>query len=308
MFCDSYEAALGCRIGVYDLDGTLIAGEDLGFVTTKSYEIHDDMTIIKSGNYIIVANKKLSQETCRVIEITGKYLNKKEAEGFSQPLSYILANNLSNELIRGRYCSSVVLYIKTAQDISDILTNIYEGQTFEIHRDGEGLFLVKEIDDVFSEGNSIISGISEENGIDVIIGCGRVIEGEYTVKDSAYQAKEAAVLAGQLGFREGFYHIDKMILYSIINISDSVKIKEYIKGGYTKFLDILGDKELVSTAEELFKCNLNISETARRMFVHRNTLLYRIDKIKNITGLDINNFDDAIIFKTILTAYKLKLT
>ena len=46
-----------------------------------------------------------------------------------------------------------------------------------------------------------------------------------------------------------------------------------------------------------FENNLNVSETARKLYVHRNTLVYRLEKVKKITGLDLREFEDAILFK-----------
>ena len=56
----------------------------------------------------------------------------------------------------------------------------------------------------------------------------------------------------------------------------------------------LEDEELVESLRALFKNNLNISETSRNAFVHRNTLVYRLDKIQRLTGLDARNFNDAV--------------
>ena len=64
-------------------------------------------------------------------------------------------------------------------------------------------------------------------------------------------------------------------------------------------LDLL-DNETLFTIQKFFENNLNISETSRKLFVHRNTLVYRLEKIKKITGLDIREFDHAIIFKVAL--------
>ena len=60
------------------------------------------------------------------------------------------------------------------------------------------------------------------------------------------------------------------------------------------------DHETLSTIQCFFDNNLNVSETSRKMFVHRNTLVYRLDKIKKITGLDLREFDNAITFKVAL--------
>lgn len=60
------------------------------------------------------------------------------------------------------------------------------------------------------------------------------------------------------------------------------------------------DKETLVTVNAFFENNLNISETARQMYLHRNTLGYRLDKIMKTTGLDVKKFDDALTFKIAL--------
>ena len=56
-------------------------------------------------------------------------------------------------------------------------------------------------------------------------------------------------------------------------------------------------EETVTTINKFFDNNLNISETARQLYVHRNTLVYRLEKLQKMTGLDIRVFDDALTFK-----------
>jgi carbohydrate diacid regulator len=57
------------------------------------------------------------------------------------------------------------------------------------------------------------------------------------------------------------------------------------------------DPETLLTIEKFFENSLNGSETSRQLFVHRNTLVYRLDKVEKITGLDLRNFEDAVLFK-----------
>ena len=64
------------------------------------------------------------------------------------------------------------------------------------------------------------------------------------------------------------------------------------------------DQETLFTIDQFFENSLNVSETARKLFVHRNTLVYRLEKIKKITGLDLREFDHAIIFKVALMVKK----
>jgi carbohydrate diacid regulator len=61
--------------------------------------------------------------------------------------------------------------------------------------------------------------------------------------------------------------------------------------------DILEDEEAMSTINKFFENNLNISETARQLYVHRNTLVYRLERIEKAIGLDIRTFEDAMTFR-----------
>ena len=60
------------------------------------------------------------------------------------------------------------------------------------------------------------------------------------------------------------------------------------------------DEETLVTVEKFFENNLNVSETSRQLFIHRNTLVYRIEKLQKATGLDIRVFDDALTLKIAL--------
>ena len=64
-----------------------------------------------------------------------------------------------------------------------------------------------------------------------------------------------------------------------------------------KITDILDVEEAMSTINKFFENNLNISETARQLYVHRNTLVYRLERIEKAIGLDIRTFDDAMTFR-----------
>jgi len=67
---------------------------------------------------------------------------------------------------------------------------------------------------------------------------------------------------------------------------------------------VLTDDDLIKTTDLFFENNLNISSTSKAGFMHRNTLIYRINKIKHLTGLDIRNFNEASVFKNLVNAYK----
>lgn len=68
--------------------------------------------------------------------------------------------------------------------------------------------------------------------------------------------------------------------------------------------DLLLEPEIITTLETFFAMNCNVSDTAKQLFIHRNTLLYRLDKLKQDTGLDVRLFRDAVLVKIILLLYK----
>ncbi|KWX74876.1 PucR family transcriptional regulator [Paenibacillus jilunlii] len=72
-------------------------------------------------------------------------------------------------------------------------------------------------------------------------------------------------------------------------------------GDYTS---VLADKEMLLTLETFFEMDCNVSETAKKLYIHRNTLLYRLDKIKQETGADVRSFGDAAIVKLAMLLYK----
>lgn len=97
-----------------------------------------------------------------------------------------------------------------------------------------------------------------------------------------------------------FLKIEKTI-FSCLSVDQQAVVCD--KFMTPEIISVLQDKELVDCINAFFKNNLNISETSRNAFLHRNTLLYRIEKINRITKLNIRNFDDAMTFKILSLIY-----
>lgn len=142
--------------------------------------------------------------------------------------------------------------------------------------------------------------ISAELLLKCIIGIGTVVN---QLKDLARSLKEAqvAIDVGKV------FESDKTIInyenlgigrliYQLPTTLCSMFLSEVFKRGSVDMLD----QETLLTIQKFFENNLNVSETSRKLFVHRNTLVYRLEKIKKITGLDLREFDHAIIFKVAL--------
>ncbi|XXF70872.1 helix-turn-helix domain-containing protein [Thermoanaerobacterium thermosaccharolyticum] len=82
-------------------------------------------------------------------------------------------------------------------------------------------------------------------------------------------------------------------------------IKRFLEALTDGELDYFNDDELVSTLNSFFRNSLNLSETSRDLYIHRNTLVYRLDKIHKLTGFDPKQFNDAVMLKVIMTFVKL---
>ena len=69
------------------------------------------------------------------------------------------------------------------------------------------------------------------------------------------------------------------------------------------FVSVMKDESLTSSVDAFFANNLNASETSSKTFLHRNTLIYRLDKIQKLTGFNLRNFSDAVTFKILMMMY-----
>ena len=98
------------------------------------------------------------------------------------------------------------------------------------------------------------------------------------------------------------------ILTSIVNGMPLSRV-EYLKDEYfagTKLKELLNNEELVKTIDAFLQNDLNVLKTSKQTFMHRNTLLYRIEKIKKLVGLDIRHFEDALTMKILLELNKME--
>ena len=146
----------------------------------------------------------------------------------------------------------------------------------------------------------IVDTISMEAMEKVRVAYGSIIE---DIKDISKCYKEASVA---LDVGRIFYAHKDVLAYNELGIGRLIHqlpyslcemfLQEVFRGNALEQFD----KETLATVNAFFENDLNISETARKMYLHRNTLGYRLDKIQKTTGLDVKRFDDALTFKIAL--------
>lgn len=208
----------------------------------------------------------------------------------------------------------LLIRIVTSNDISafNVIQNLFpdKQKDFVFNINESDIVLVKEIKvgieskDLEKLARSIVDTLSGEFYTKVIIGIGTSVVG---VKDLAKSFKESQV-ALEVGkvfdTEKAIVSYDNLgiarLIYQLPTTLCQMFLKEVFKKGSIDSLD----QETLFTIQKFFENNLNVSETSRKLFVHRNTLVYRLEKIRKLTGLDLREFDHAIIFKVALMVKK----
>lgn len=170
-------------------------------------------------------------------------------------------------------------------------------------------FISEEVDDYRSSvdyAEFIVQSLKEELGIEVRAGVGPTVK---ELKDSAlsYTRAENALRYSDIFEMQGSVHsYREFLLVKMLEDIPESKLAEYLAElSDDRFNEIFEDEEMLSTAECFLQHDLNVSETSRNLYMHRNTLLYRLDKIEKATGLNIRAFSDAVSFRVLTILCKL---
>ena len=149
-----------------------------------------------------------------------------------------------------------------------------------------------------------LDALAEELNVKAVIGIGTIVS---HIRDLARAYKEAqvAIDVGKVFDTEkSIINYENLGIGRLIYQLPTTLCEMFLQEVFKKNpIDAL-DQETLFTINKFFENNLNVSETARKLFVHRNTLVYRLEKIKKLTGLDLREFDDAITFKVALMVKK----
>lgn len=211
-----------------------------------------------------------------------------------------------------RVCILVRVTSKTDISVYDIIQNLFpdKSKDFVININENDIVIVKEIkpgitaNDLEKLASSIVDTLSGEFYTHSVVGIGTNVTG---IKDLARSFKEA-----QIALEVGkVFDTEKTIvcydnlgiarlIYQLPTTLCEMFLREVFSKGSIESLD----QETLFTIQRFFENNLNVSETSRKLFVHRNTLVYRLEKIKKLTGLDLREFEDAIVFKVALMVKK----
>ena len=176
--------------------------------------------------------------------------------------------------------------------------------------DEKNIILVREVkntesqEDLMKTAQGIVDMLNTEAVTMVHVSFGTVVS-EIKEVSRSYKEAKMAMDVGRI-----FYPEKNVIAYSSLGIGRLIYqlplplCKMFIREIFEGRSPDEFDEETLQTSNKFFENNLNVSETSRQLYIHRNTLVYRLDKLQKSTGLDLRVFEDAITFKIALMVVK----
>ncbi len=194
----------------------------------------------------------------------------------------------------------------------DMLTGMFPDRTqdFVISVNETDIAIIKQIsasttgEDLERIAQGIEDTLKNELFLKTVIGIGTVAEHLRGLADSYKEAQTAIDVGKVFDTEKSIINYENLgigrLIYQLPTTLCEIFLGEVFKKNSIDSLD----QETLFTINKFFENNLNVSETSRKLFVHRNTLVYRLEKIKKLTGLDLRQFDHAIVFKVALMVKK----
>ena len=210
----------------------------------------------------------------------------------------------------------VIFIIETSHEKDSValdnVRNLLGGKSrdFVTAVDEKNIIVVKEVgeNEGYEEMNKtaevIVNLFRSDSDSDVHVAYGTIV-GEIKEVSRSYKEARMALDVGKIFFEE-----KDVIAYSTLGIGRLIYqlpiplCKMFIKEIFDGKSPDEFDEETLTTINKFFENSLNVSETSRQLYIHRNTLVYRLDKLQKATGLDLRVFEDAITFKIALMVVK----
>lgn len=225
---------------------------------------------------------------------------------------YLKARELHFNSDVSRVCMIVKITSKSDASAYEVIQSLFPDKTkdFVININETDVALVKEMrqdtdtKDLENLASSIVDILAGEYYTRSVVGIGTAVSGIRELARSFKEAQVAIEVGKVFDTEKSIITYDHLgiarLVYQLPTTLCEVFLKEVFKRGSVESMD----QETLFTIQKFFENSLNVSETSRKLFVHRNTLVYRLEKIKKVTGLDLREFEDAIVFKVALMVKK----
>ncbi|MCM1989524.1 PucR family transcriptional regulator [Oceanirhabdus seepicola] len=260
--------------------------EELVIVIEDDNEFNRD--VIEMVALFIEEEKEYDSKEDVIKGLINGEIDKKYAEELFKKLDFKLKKKMKVYIVECR---------KNIEEIHNLLKEFFDNSIILLN-DKKIVVIDTSLEDNLEEG--IQDVILSETMIKIKISVGTIVNDIFDIKNSYDRAMKAMVLGKRLIKGKNIFYYDQMILPIIINGVKSKKLTTLSNELFQGMDKIFEERELMQTATSFLENNLNISETSKKLFIHRNTLTYRLNKIKKLTRYDLRNFEDAVNFKIAL--------
>jgi len=181
---------------------------------------------------------------------------------------------------------------------------------FLILMDSQTIALIKAVSEELENNEfvqmaaAIFETIFSEMSIKLCFGIGNLKSSVIYARDSYLEAHRALETGTLYNPQDNIHIYSNLLLERFVNEIPTAISREFLESVFTDEFYKLFNAELQATVQELFDNSLNLSEASRQLYIHRNTLVYRIEKIAKASGLDIRNFHDAVTFRIMMMLNK----
>ena len=319
-------ATLASTTDQIDINGDLIVGFANSPADSQVIGTHHLLKILDEGELMnILVAKGTSEDVymvgkiavCQIQNLAIAYKERFDRNNFFQNLLldnlllvdiYNRAKKLHIEVSVPRAVFLVETGLEKDGIVTEVLKSMFSSQTGDYITavDESSVILIKALepntshDELMNIAETIVAMVNGEAMMNVKVAFGTVVP---ELKDVSKSYKEAKMA---LDVGKIFYAEKNVAAYSTLGIGRLIYqlpinlCKIFIEEIFGDNVPSDLDEETLNTINKFFENNLNVSETSRQLFVHRNTLVYRIEKLQKSTGLDLRNFDDALTFKIAL--------
>ena len=217
--------------------------------------------------------------------------------------------------VKGASCFAMVLRVPKMMKETLAVIEQYGGNSLDtaVQMSKDECALVKFVDKSENDYQSSVDyaeflaqSLKEELGINVTVGVGSTVRELKDIYHSYVRAGNALRYADVFAVKGNVHSYREFLLIKMMEDIPDGKLEEYLADlSDESFREVFDDEEMLGTAEEFLQSSLNVSETSRNLYMPRNTLLYRLDKIEKATGLNIRSFSDAVSFRVLTVIHRL---
>ena len=160
------------------------------------------------------------------------------------------------------------------------------------------------VEELMQYAQALQETLMSETAHQMTIGIGRSRHTMDALRESYAEARRAIEVGRVFKPDESIYVYDRLILERFLMELPQDSSAYYHSLLFNRKNQRLFNEEMLYTIDMFFRKDLNLSDTARQLYIHRNTLVYRLDKVQKQTGLDLRSFEDAVTFKILMELKK----